>query len=326
MRAVNLIPSEQRPGAGGTYGRSGGVAYALVGLATGLVAMSVMWLMARHDVNTQNAKVTQLGQQAQQAQAVANGLTSYNSFVTMSTGRVSAVEQLAQDRFDWAHAFHELGRVLPANVSLSLVTGTIATGTTATPAAAPPPGAAGAATGATGAAGAAGATPASVTPAGSVPTLVLQGCTFSQSDVAFTLQRLALIDGVTNVTLQSSTAGAQGGSSPASSACPDSFNVTVTFTALPTVTPTAATGAAPPPGVGTPASSATVASTSAAGASATPASAASTPSTTGAATPSATSASGPSSASGATGASGASGATGATGGSTTRPKSPAGVQ
>jgi Tfp pilus assembly protein PilN len=286
VRAVNLIPSDQRPGAGGTYGRSGGVAYALVGLACGLVAMTVLWLMARHDVTTRKAQVSQLSAEATQAQNEATALSAYNTFVSMSNTRVANVEQLAQDRFDWAHAFHELGRVLPFDVSLTSVIGTIGTTTGTTSSTATPP--------ATSTTGAASATATSVTPPGSVPTLQLAGCTTSQSEVAYTMQRLALMDGVTNVTLQSSTGGTSDGSTV--NVCPYEFSLSVTYTALPTVTPTAATGASPTPTPGTltaaatPSSTATASSGTSPSAStaATPASTAATPTTsgTGSSTPS----------------------------------------
>ena len=37
----------------------------------------------------------------------------------MHEQRVQAVDQLVDSRFDWAHAFHELGRVLPPGTSRS---------------------------------------------------------------------------------------------------------------------------------------------------------------------------------------------------------------
>ncbi len=51
----------------------------------------------------------------------------------------------------------------------------------------------------------------SATPAGSVPTFTLAGCATSQAMVALTLTRLRLIDGVSEVTLQSSTQAAKTG-------------------------------------------------------------------------------------------------------------------
>ena len=54
----------------------------------------------------------------------------------------------------------------------------------------------------------------SATPPGSVPTFTLGGCATSQSEVALTLQRLRLIDGVGDVSLKSSTkAGSSANSS-----------------------------------------------------------------------------------------------------------------
>ena len=235
MRAVNLIPSDQRPGAGGTYGRSGGVAYALVGLACGLVVMCALWLMARKDMTNANAQVSQITAQAQQAQNEATALASYNTFVSTSNARVSGIEQLAQDRFDWAHAFHELGRVLPFDVTLQNVTGSMAGATSSSAPSAPS-----APTGTTGASGASAVT--SATPAGGVPTFAITGCTANQARVAYMLQRLALIDGVTNVTLGKSTFGGAGDTT-ASPGCDDAFDVTLTFNALPTVSASAATGA-----------------------------------------------------------------------------------
>jgi len=278
MRAVNLIPTDQRPGAGGTYGRSGGVAYALVALVAGLVGMSVLYLMARRDLTQRTAQVAHLSAQAQQTSSEASVLAAYNSFVAMSNSRVSQVEALAQDRFDWAHAFHELGRVLPFDVSLTTVTGTIAsTGSTSGSTPAAPTGTTGA-TGATGASAASTPAGSSSTPAGSVPSLQITGCTTSQSAVAYTMQRLALMDGVTNVTLQSSVAGGTSTSS-ASAVCPDVFALSVTFTALPTVSPTSASGAAPTPTVGepAPANTATAAASTTAAAGATPSAAATAP-------------------------------------------------
>ncbi len=52
--------------------------------------------------------------QAQQAQAAAEQLAPYTSFIALREQRMQAVDALVDSRFDWAHAFHEFGRVLPA--------------------------------------------------------------------------------------------------------------------------------------------------------------------------------------------------------------------
>ena len=45
----------------------------------------------------------------------ATELAPYTSFMAMREQRMQAVSELVDSRFDWAHAFHELGRVLPAS-------------------------------------------------------------------------------------------------------------------------------------------------------------------------------------------------------------------
>jgi hypothetical protein len=197
----------------------------------------------------------------------------------MHEQRVQAVDQLVDSRFDWAHAFHELGRVLPpGQVSLSSLSGTIggsSGGSTAAGAdtaagasskAAAATGASAPAAGSSGAAATSSSSVTSATPAGSVPTFTLAGCATSQSIVALTLDRLRLIDGVSEVTLQSSTQaakGAGGSSSGGSSGCAGAtFAMQITFDPLPaasaksspSTTPTTATSALTPT-TGTPTTS-----------------------------------------------------------------------
>jgi peptidoglycan DL-endopeptidase CwlO len=171
---------------------------------------------------------------------------------------VQAVDQLVDSRFDWAHAFHELGRVLPpGEVALTSLNGTIGSGTGSTVAGADTTAgaskAASAATGATtAAAGSSSATTASstsvasATPPGSVPTFTLSGCATSQAMVALTLERLRLIDGVSEVTLQSSTKAAGAGGSGSGGVCKGPvFAMQMTFDPLPSTSATSPSGATP---------------------------------------------------------------------------------
>ncbi len=250
MRAVNLIPSDQRSGAPVGAGRSGGGAYAVVALLGGIALLALLYGMARHQVLSRRNQAATLSVQAQQAQAAASRLAPYTTFIALRESREQAVSQLVNSRFDWAHAFHELGRVLPLQVSITSLNGTIGSSaaTTATAPSAP--------AAATSTAAAASSSVASATPAGSVPTFTLDGCASSQPAVAEMLERLRLIDGVSEVTLQSSTKGTTSGSGAASSGgCPGraaAFAVQVDFDALPSVPTTgpssktvAATTAAP---------------------------------------------------------------------------------
>lgn len=294
MKAVNLIPSEQRAGGGPVTGESEGAAFMVLGLLAGLAVLAGLYGIASHEVSSRKEKVASVNAQAQITQARAGALAPYTSFKAMYEQRLSAVTELVNTRFDWAHAFHELGRVLPSDASLTTVKGTIASVATATGAPATP--AAPAASSATGpgtststtststtsttsasagtsagtAASASASTSAvtSATPPGSVPTFVIAGCATSQAEVAQTLQRLRLIDGVGDVTLQSSTKSTSGGGSSGSGGCPahdPAFAVTVTFAALPT--PPASSSSLP----GSSASSTAAAGTGAASPSTTPA-------------------------------------------------------
>jgi Tfp pilus assembly protein PilN len=251
MRAVNLIPGEQRQGAGSITGRSGGGALIVLGLLAGLAALVAMYGSAHHRISSQTGEVASLTAQANAIQARTGSLTPYTSFVAMADQRTQTVAQLVQARFDWSHSLHELGRVLPAGAALSALHGTVGpAGATSTPSSAT---AAAGAAGGTGAAGV-GGTASSSTPPGSTPVFTLTGCATSQSEVAQSLQRLRLMDGASEVQLQSSTKSGSSGSSGAGG-CPagdPTFTAQIVFTGLP---------AAPAPSVpaGTSASASTVA-------------------------------------------------------------------
>ncbi len=231
MRAVNLIPSEERRGAAVVAGRSQGAAYGVLGLIAGLALLALMFGVAHHQISSRRAEVASITAQTARAQESASQLTPYTSFIALREQRMQAVSQLVASRFDWAHAFHELGRVLPSEASISSLEGSVGTATPAgaTTTAAP------SATGAPAASAASAVT--SATPPGSVPTFTLKGCATSQAAVALTLQRLHLMDGVSGVSLQSSTKSGTGGAAGASeSACganKPSFNMQITFEPLP---------------------------------------------------------------------------------------------
>jgi Tfp pilus assembly protein PilN len=237
MRAVNLIPSDSRTGSAPGAGRSGGGAYAVLAVLGGLAILALVYGMAHHQISSRKAQAATLNARAQHAQAEAGQLAPYTSFVALREQRMQAVSDLVDARFDWAHAFHELGRVLPRDATITSLEGAV--GATKPGLSAP---AASSSTPAASPAGAAsGAAVTSATPPGSVPTFTLAGCATSQQEVALTLARLRLIDGVSEVTLQSSTksgaSGAAAGSAGSSGGCEGSqpaFTIVITFAALPT--------------------------------------------------------------------------------------------
>ncbi len=128
MRAVNLIPAEQRSGQPVGAGRSQGGAYAVLVLIAGLALMAFVYGSADHQISSARAKVASVTAQAQQAQVAAERLAPYTSFIALREQRTQAVEALVDSRFDWAHVLHEFGRVLPAQASITSLGGTIGTG------------------------------------------------------------------------------------------------------------------------------------------------------------------------------------------------------
>jgi len=232
MRAVNLIPADQRGGAAVGAGQSEGGAYALLALAGGLAVLALLFGIAHHQVSSRKAQAASVTAQAQRAQAAAQALAPYTTFIAMREQRMQAVSTLVNSRFDWAHVFHEFGRVLPAGIAISSLNGTV--GETTPGSSAPASASASAAAASAGS----GAAVASATPPGSVPTFTLTGCATSQGEVALMLERLRLMDGASNVTLQSSTKGASTGAS-ASGGCPKNapaFTAQIAFDPLPAST------------------------------------------------------------------------------------------
>jgi hypothetical protein len=106
MRAVNLIPQDQRGGATRGAGRSQGGAYAVLGVVAGLALLALVYGVAAHQVSSRKAKLVSVEAQVQRAQANAAQLAPYTSFQTLREQRINAVNQLVNSRFDWAHAFH----------------------------------------------------------------------------------------------------------------------------------------------------------------------------------------------------------------------------
>jgi len=220
MRAVNLIPSEQRSGGGSLAGSSGGAALIVLGLIVGVAVLAAMYGGAERQISKESGEVAKLEAQTAEVRARTGRLTPYTAFVAMAEQRTKTVAQLVQARFDWSHTLHEFGRVLPSDSALLTLKGTVGG---ASPAGSTP--AAAVAT--------TSATPASSTPPGSVPTISLTGCSTSQAEVAQTLQRLRLIDGVSEVHLLSATKGAVSGGGAGGCGAHVAFSITVAFAALP---------------------------------------------------------------------------------------------
>jgi hypothetical protein len=247
VRAVNLIPEDQRGSAGGVGGHSQGAAHAVLALVGGVALLALLYGVANRQVSSRRGEVASLNARAERAQADATGLAPYTSFIALREQREQAVSEIVDSRFDWAHTFHELGRVLPLSASISSIEGSVASSTgsgSSSGGSGSSSGGSGASSGASGGSGAAAAKPSaagasssvgSITPPGSVPTVTLGGCATSQAAVAFTLNRLRLMDGVSEVTLQNSTKNSGAGAG-GTGLCPPggpAFTVRLTFEPMP---------------------------------------------------------------------------------------------
>jgi Tfp pilus assembly protein PilN len=195
VRPVNLIPAEERPG-GRKALRAGPLAYIVVGaLAAAVIAIAAL-VITNGQVSDRKAEVATLESEKASVEAQAAALAPYSEFASIRERRLATITELADSRFDWERVLAELSLVLPTDVQLTSLTGTVS------PEAA--------------VAGGAGIGLRSQI-AG--PALEMIGCADGQSAVAGFVQALKGIDGVTRVGLPSSTVGGEGASAETASTC-----------------------------------------------------------------------------------------------------------
>lgn len=206
MKAVNLIPADQRRGAGGTAGRAGGAVYVLVGAMVVLVLMSVLYAVSSSQVSDRQGKLTNVTAQGNVVQSQATALQPYVTFAAIRQTRQQAIATLAAARFDWSAAMDQIARALPTDVTLSAMTGAPVAGSAAAPVV-------------TG------------------PSVALTGCATTHSEVAGVLVDLRRIVGVTSVSLATSQKANATAPGAAAAACPGAtFTATVGYGASTTQT------------------------------------------------------------------------------------------
>jgi len=211
MRAVNLIPTEQRR-AKATGSKSGG-AYVICGILGVLVLMAVGYVLVGNQVNENKTRAAAASQEANRLEAQARQLSDFTDFSQVKDTRLASVQGVASTRFDWERLMRELSLVMPAGSWLQSANASVS-------------GVGDASTTSASAAAAATTAPA-------LPGLKLVGCTPRQSEVARMMVRLRELNKVTDVTLNESSQEASG--EPASvSSCGSlyKFDITVTFGAV----------------------------------------------------------------------------------------------
>jgi Tfp pilus assembly protein PilN len=233
VRPVNLIPPEERRGDRGQT-RTGALPYIVLGgLAAAVVAVSAV-VMTSNQISDREAKLADLKAQEQAAAARAEALSPYAEFASLAQAREVTVESLAQSRFDWERVLRELALVIPEDIWLTNLTGTVSPDVTLED-----------------------GTEIAIRSDVAGPALSIIGCGSSHEAVAGFLEALKDIDGVTRVGISSDerpteAVAESGGSDCRTRKFISRFEVVAAFDEVPD--PAAATEAptTPPATTGTP--------------------------------------------------------------------------
>jgi Tfp pilus assembly protein PilN len=221
MRPVNLIPPEELRGARRPM-RGGPLAYIVLGTLVAVLLGVVLLVVADNQISSRTAEVAELKSETATAEAQATRLAAYTQFHAVSSARTTTVSNLADSRFDWEKVMRELALVLPGDITLTNLTGSVRPGVSV-----------------------GGGEDVSLRASISGPALSMAGCAAGQEGVARFVNVLKDIDGVTRVGLQSSqlpSTGSGGESVSASGSCASGtqFQLVVAFDAAPI--PAAPTG------------------------------------------------------------------------------------
>ena len=188
MKAVNLLPQDLRSGgnrpapavAAADPEAGGPGAFIVLGALALCVVALAGYVLTSNLVKDREAKLADTTAQAAVVTRQVAELKPYADFESVANARIATVNDLATQRFDWEQALRDVSRTLPADVTLSQLSGTLSseTGT--------------------------GGGASSLRGALNVPAIELQGCTDGQSDVAELMSRLRGVDGVTRVSISKS--------------------------------------------------------------------------------------------------------------------------
>jgi Tfp pilus assembly protein PilN len=252
MRPVNLIPPDERRGDSAPL-RTGVLIYVLIGgltlLLLGIVAVA---LTSKQISDRESQKVT-LQHQVAAAKAKADSVQAFTDFRTVQQNRASTVTSLAQSRFDWSRVMQEFVRVLPSDIQVISMEGTVSPAVQLD---------------SSGSSSSSDSSSLRSSVAG--PALSIVGCAPTQDAVAGFVASLENIDGVSSSKLgdQSSGSGSSGFSGEPGNAslgsgnddCPSNvykFSLVAAFDAVPT--PSVSSGAPSSPTPATPPTSSSTA-------------------------------------------------------------------
>jgi Tfp pilus assembly protein PilN len=224
MRPINLIPKDERRGAGG---KDGPLAYVLIGALVILLAGVAVLVSTDNQISTSKAEVVELRAENSAAKAQVAKLAGYTKLEEGTDGRTATVSALADSRFDWERVMRELALILPRDIWLSNLSGSVDPSVSVN-----------------------GGTASSLRGGAAGPALEIVGCGRSQDSVAGFVSALRDIDGVTRVAMQYSKlpeGASESDSSTAGGGCQTrpwipEFQIVASFDAAPTPAPEATTG------------------------------------------------------------------------------------
>jgi Tfp pilus assembly protein PilN len=188
MKAINLLPPDLRGASKGGSPKAkaaaandepGGIAaFVALGVLAACVAALAAYVLTTNTVKDRQAKLDAVTAEAANTARRVAQLKPYADFQQMAETRIQTINDLASSRFDWEQSLRDISRVVPTDVTLTSLTGTIAAG-----------------------ASGGGST---VRTAIASPAVELKGCATTQDGVAQLLSRLRNVDGVTRVSLSKS--------------------------------------------------------------------------------------------------------------------------
>jgi Tfp pilus assembly protein PilN len=252
MKAVNLIPSDQRRGGGGSSLATNALLGALALVLVGVVA----YVLTSNQISSRKDDLAKAKQRNATVTSELSALKPYVDFASLKESRSKTVHDLAAARFNWQRAMGDLSHVTTHQVWLTAMTATVAPGVALE----------------------SGGTGATSTLRGALPNpaVEISGCAVSNKAVVAYMSRLRAMKNVVRVSLDSAekSSDSAGGSSTSTSTgggsgaqgC-GSGDSTPAFTAVVFFAPTAgatdaaaatgATGTTPAPATGTSTSTST---------------------------------------------------------------------
>jgi Tfp pilus assembly protein PilN len=239
MRSVNLIPpDEQRANSSKGPLRTGPAAYIITGALAFALLMVVAMALTSKQVSDRTEEKQVLEADLAAATARADSLRAFTDFRAVQEGRTQTISSLAQSRFDWERVLQELSLVIPSDVWLIKMTGSVSPAIQIE-----------------------GGAEVQIRDSIAGPALEIIGCAPDQDAVAGFVAALEDIDGVTRVGIAASERGeiaASSGAAVTSGAGEEDsedcrttdtiyqFEIAVAFDAVPTPAAATAPPAVPP--------------------------------------------------------------------------------